>query len=360
MTSNASSRPAGSASSATSLAQGASSRPSKRPRPRRIVAVTGAASYLGRNLVGLLEEDPSVSKIIVLDIQNPTTAGKKTRFYKIDLTQPAVDSRLSEIFGAEEVDVVVHLAFLSSPSTATAWAHELESVGTMHVLNACREKRISKFIMRSETFLYGPHSANPNFLTEKHPTLGIRNTSFLKDKIDAEKEARKFAASNPHCCVSILRFAPIVGPTVHNYITKWLSRPLVPTVMGFDPLVQFVHEMDAVAALLLAIARDVPGTFNIAGEGVLPLSTAVKLTGRSTLPMPEFVLRGAVAMLWAAGLVEAPSAFISYLRHLCVADGELAAVELGFRPAYTTREAVLDFGGAMRLRDARLLQEGQR
>lgn len=322
--------------------------------------MTGAASYLGRNLVGLLEEDPSVAKIIVLDIQNPTTAGKKTRFYKIDLTQPAVDSRLAEILSAEEVDTVVHLAFLASPTTASAWAHELQSVGTMHVLNACRQKQVSKFIMRSETFLYGPHASNPNFLTESHPLRGLRSTRFLQDKIDAEKEARKFASSNPDCCVTILRLAPVVGPTVQNYITKWFSRPLVATVMGFDPLVQFVHEMDAVAAFALAIARDAPGTFNIAGEGVLPLSTAVRLTGRSTLPLPEFALRAAVSLLWAASLVEAPPAFVSYLRYLCVADGEKAAVELGFNPAYTTREAVLDFGGAMRLRDARLLQEGFR
>lgn len=315
---------------------------------------------MGRNLVGLLEEDSFIQKIVVLDIQNPTTAGKKTRFYKIDLTQPAVDARIAEILGAEEVDCVVHLAFLSSPTTASAWSHELESVGTMHVLNACRQKRIAKFILRSETVLYGPDATNPNFLTEKHALRGITNSQFLADKIAAEKETRKFAQSNPDCCVTTLRFAPIVGPTVHNYITRWLSRRLVPTVMGFDPLVQFLHEMDAVAAIMLAIARDVPGTFNIAGDGVLPLSTAVRLTGRSTLPVPEFVLRAMVSLLWAGGAAEAPPAFISYLRYLCVADGELAAVSLGFHPAHSTREAVLDFGGAMRLRDARLLQEGQR
>ena len=324
---------------------------------KRVIAVSGASSFLGRNLVGLLESDDSTAKIVVVDVQSPRTAGSKTRFYQLDLTQPAVDARLAEILGAEEVDTFVHLAFLSSPSHAGAWAHEHESVGTMHVLNACRERHIGKFILRSQTALYGAHASNPNFLTERHPVRGLPGTQFFEDKIDAEKEARKFAQSAPDSCVTILRFAPVLGPTANNFLTRWLSRRFVPTVLGFDPLLQFVHEMDALAALKLAIARDVPGTFNVIGEGVLPVSTVVKLAGRTALPLPWSLLQQLTALGWAANAAEVPPAFLAYLRFLCVADGERAAAELGFRAAYTTREAVLDYGGALRLRDARLLQD---
>ena len=324
---------------------------------KRVVAVSGASSFLGRNLVGLLESDDATSKIVVVDVQSPRTAGSKTRFYQLDLTQPAVDARVAEILGAEEVDTFVHLAFLSSPSHAGAWAHELESVGTMHVLNACREQRIKKFILRSQTALYGAHASNPNFLTESHAVRGLPHTQFLADKIDAEKETRKFAQSAPDSCTTILRFAPVLGPTANNFLTRWLSRRFVPTVLGFDPLLQFVHEMDALAALKLAIARDVPGTFNVIGDGVLPVSTVVKLAGRTALPMPWSVLQQLTALGWSANAAEVPPSFLAYLRFLCVADGERAAAELGFRAAYTTREAVLDFGGALRLRDARLLQD---
>lgn len=327
------------------------------PQRRRVVAVSGASSFLGRNLVGLLESDTSTSKIVAVDLQSPCTTKSKTRFYQLDLTQPAVDSRLAEILGAEEVDTFVHLAFLSSPSEAGAWAHELESVGTMHVLNACRERRVGKVILRSQTALYGAHASNPNFLTENHPVRGLPGTPFLADKIEAEKETRKFAQSAPECCVTILRFAPVLGPTVNSFLTRWLSRRFVPTVLGFDPLLQFVHEMDALAALKLAIARDVPGTFNVVGEGVLPVSTIVKLAGRMSLPLPWRLLQQLTALGWAANAAEVPPPFLAYLRFLCVADGERAAVELGFRAAYTTREAVLDFGGALRLRDARLLHD---
>lgn len=327
--------------------------------PRRVVAVTGADSFLGRNLVGLLEDDDSITRIVTIDVKNAPTAGAKTRFYEIDLTQPAVEARIAEILQAEEVDTFVHLAFLASPSHATAWAHELESVGTMHVVNACRERKIRKLVLWSQTLLYGPHPSNPNFLTEQHPLRGINGSTFVKDKIDAEREAMRFAQDCPDSIVTILRTAPVLGPTVNNYVTRWLSRRLVPTMLGFDPLLQFVHEVDAVMAFKTAIDRDAHGVFNIVGEGVLPVSMVVKLAGRIAVPLPHFVVRQATSILWAAHVAEAPAGFLDYLKFLCVADGARAYHELRFQPAYTSREAVLDFGGALRLREARLLQEAR-
>ena len=135
------------ASGAESGAQGASSdetgsslRAQRTERAGRSVAVTGASTFLGKRLVGLLEEDPAVRRIVVLDVKGSSAAGPKTVYYEVDLTQPGVESRLSEILHAENVDTLAHLAFAASPTQATAWAHELESVGTMNVLAACRRK----------------------------------------------------------------------------------------------------------------------------------------------------------------------------------------------------------------------------
>src|SRR6478752_9092342 len=139
------------------------------PPRRRVVAVTGAASFLGTNLIGLFEEETQVSRILAIDSKAPSTAGPKTRVYEAEMTNPAAEERLAEAFAAEEVDTVVHLAFLGSPTHASAYSHELESVGTMHVLNACRRTRVTKLVMWSQTLLYGAHPTNPNFLSEKHP-----------------------------------------------------------------------------------------------------------------------------------------------------------------------------------------------
>lgn len=323
----------------------------------RVVALTGAASFLGRNLIGVLEEDPSITRIVAIDVKAPDTGGPKTRMYPIDLTTPASEERVAEVLSAEGVDTFLHLAFLSSPTHATAWAHELESVGTMHVLNAARQTSLRKLILWSQTILYGAHPNNPNFLTERHPLRADEEQPFFADKIEAERAVASYAAKAKNTVVTVLRTAPIVGPTVRNYVTRYLAERVIVTLLGFDPLWQFVHEVDAIAAFKLAIDRDFPGVFNIAGEGVLPISTVVKLAGRVSLPLFHPVAETMIAAAWAAQAAYAPPSFLRYLRYVCVADGEKAAREMGFRPAYTTREALLDYIGAQRLRDVKLLQE---
>ncbi|HVH47014.1 MAG TPA: NAD-dependent epimerase/dehydratase family protein [Labilithrix sp.] len=319
--------------------------------------VTGAASFLGANLVGLLEEDPRVARIVAVDVKPPATAQRKTRFYEVDFTGASTEARLSEILSAERADTLVHLAFMSSPTHATAHAHELESVGTRHVLVAARHAGVRKVVMWSQTLLYGAKPSNPNFLTEKHPLRAPMTEPWFADKIEAEREVARFAERTPQAVVTVLRTAPILGPTVHNYLTRYLARRVVPIAMGFDPLVQFLHEVDAIAAFKLAIDRDHPGIYNIVGDGVLPLSTVIKLAGRLALPIPHPLARTMGAALWLAQIVEAPPSFMFYLRYLCVADGAKAKDTLSFRPAYTTREAVLDFTSAQRLRDVKLLHE---
>lgn len=327
-------------------------------RPLRTVAITGAASFLGTNLIGLLEEDDRVDRIVAIDVKAPNTAGEKTRMYEVDLTQPTAEERIGEILAAERVDCLVHLAFLASPSHARGLAHELESVGTMRLLNAARQApSIRKLVMWSQTMLYGAHPTNPNFLSEKHPLRASSAESFFTDKVEAEAEVNRFAERANNITVTILRTAPIVGPTVRNYVSRYLARRLVPTMMGYDPLVQFLHEADATAAFKLAIFRDVPGTFNIVGDGVLPLSTVIKLAGRAAIPIPHPLAAPVVSALWVAQFSEAPPGFLDYLKYICIADGEKAAREMGFQPAYTTREALTDFTSAQRLRDAKLLNE---
>jgi UDP-glucose 4-epimerase len=151
--------------------------------------------------------------------------------------------------------------------------------------------------------------------------------------------------------------APVLGPTVENAFTRYLARRFVPTMMGFDPLVQFLHESDAIAALHLATVRDAPGTFNVVGDGVLALSTVIKLAGRVALPIPHPLAETLTGAGWAAQVSDVPPTFLKYLRFVCVADGAKARAGLGFTAAYTSREALLDFVGAQRLRDVKLLSE---
>jgi UDP-glucose 4-epimerase len=331
--------------------------PVRAPEHRRTVAVTGANTFLGRELVGRLDEDEEVGKIVFIDIRAPGSMSAKSRFYEVDLTAPGVDSRVAEILEAEQVDDLAHLAFAARPTQATGWAHELESVGTMHLLHACRRRPPRHLVLASTTLVYGPHPSNPNFLTESHPVRGLPGSTFVADKVDAEAQVLSYAAAQAGSRVTVLRLAPMLGPSVDNHVTRWLSRRLVPTVLGHDPLLQFLHELDAVAALKHALDRGVAGVFNVAGHGVLPVSTVLKLAGRVAAPIPYRLLRGVTTLWWVAQFGDAPAAMVAALRYLCVVDASRARDVLGFEAAHTGRDALLDFEGALRLRHAGLLRE---
>jgi UDP-glucose 4-epimerase len=322
---------------------------------RRVIAITGAMTFLGRSLVRLLAQAEDVARVVVVDLENPDTAGPSTTFYAVDLTQPGADARLAEILQAEQIDTLVHLAFLEAPTTAVGWAHELESVGTMHVLRACHKHAITKLIVASSSLVYGPHADNPNYLGEDRPLRGLHNTPFVSDKIEVEQQVARFSQAHPASTVTVLRLAALLGPSVRNYVVRWFSRTFVPTVLGYDPLVQFVHEVDALSALRLAIVRDVPGTFNIASSGVLPLSTVIRLSGGLSFPLPYTALRRLSGLLWSVHLSDAPPAFVALLRHLCVVDTTRARQYLGFQPDFSTRDAVLDFEAARRARASKVL-----
>jgi UDP-glucose 4-epimerase len=312
----------------------------------RVVAVTGACTFLGGELLRRLEEDPRYGKVLALDIRPPAlTPGGKVEFVKLDLTQPTVDGELATLLQRHAVDTFVHGAFLSHPTHAVEWAHELEDVGTMHVLNACAGVEPRRLVMISTTLVYGAHPKNPNFLTEDAELRGHRDSRFVNDKLRAEKQVQRFAKEHPGVEVCILRFAPILGPTISNMFTRFFARPVAPVMMGHDPLMQFVHEQDAAYALQRAVESRAVGPFNIVGKGVLPYTTVLALLGRVPVPMPQVVARQLSKVLWATQLSGSPPSFLDFLLYLCVADGAKAKRELGFSPRLSIKRTILDFLG---------------
>lgn len=320
------------------------------------IVLTGTAGFLGSSLLRNLENDPRFPNLIALDTKKPPFELKKTKFFRIDLTETLADSKLVELLKDQKVDTFIHMAFPVSPPHNLEWAHDLVSVGTMYVLNCCAALKVRKLIMASTTEVYGAHPSNPNFLPEDHRRRGGERSRFLRDKIDAEDQFFKYAKKHPGAIVTILRPCTVMGPNVRNYKTSFLQRPVLYTPMGYDPLFQFVHEEDVVRAFRLAIEKDCPGTYNIVGEGVMPISRVRKLAGKISVPVPSPVLYPVVQALWYAGILNAPSSRLNFLKYLSVADGERAK-SIGFHPKYSSRDALLDFLGAERLKKVHLMEE---
>src|SRR5581483_5855587 len=87
-------------------------------------------------------------------------------------------------------------------------------------------------------------------------------------------------------------------------LTRYFSLPVVPTVLGFDPRVQFLHEHDGMEVLRRAVVEDHRGTYNVAGAGVLLLSQAIRRAGRTSIQFPSPAVSLVGSMFRRTGLVD--------------------------------------------------------
>jgi UDP-glucose 4-epimerase len=320
------------------------------------IVIIGVNGFIGRSLLRHLEKDTRYKRVIAIDYKKPNLTLKKTKFYKLNLTETMADVTLSEILTDEACDTLVLTAFPMSPPKDQALAHEVIAIGSFYVMNACAAAQVRKVVMASITDVYGAFPTNPNYLTEDMPPKGHLQDRFLADRIDAEKQALKYAAKFPDRLVTILRHATILGPTIESYKTRYLRRTISTTMLGFDPLTQFIHEDDVISAFIKAIDEDHKGIFNLAADGVLPLSRVIKLCGKLHIPLTQIGFKTGVQLLWLMDLSPAPASHVDFLRYLCVADNDKLKNIFGFTPRYTSKEALLTFIGAERLRELDLTE----
>lgn len=301
------------------------------------VAVTGASGDFGRLLLPLLEKDPTVESVLVLDVAKPD--GDKVEYHRVDLTRHDAESELTEALTERPVDALYHLAFLFGPVRNGSLAHELEVVGTINVLAAAGRAKLPRLVVPSLTAVYGARGQHPALLREEAPLVGCPHSRFVSDKVQVESQVRSFRERHPDTRVLVLRFAPVLGPSVNNPATRMLKRPVVPTLLGFDPLWQAIHEEDAARALHTALTADAAGDFNIVGQGVLPLSGLIRQAGGRALPLPGPLFRAALHTLATVGAAALPIALLDYIHYSWVADGERAENSLGFIPIHHARDA---------------------
>ncbi len=306
------------------------------------LAITGTSSLLGSRLLRRAVEARGGDAVLALDIAAPP-ATLDVRHRELDLTEPAADERLLKILKEESVTTLVHAAFFTTPRRDRSHSHELESIGTLAVMAAAAAAGVEHVVMRSFTAVYGARGQNPSFLTEDRPLEAGARLAWVRDKLEAEQHASAFARRYPDLVVTILRVAPLFGPGVRTFYTRLFDKRVVPTLLGFDPLVQLLHPDDALDAFEAALARPRAGAFNVVPRASIPLVAALHLAEKVPVPIPHPIAYAASDALWAAGLVEAPGAFLDYARYPCVADGEKARRELGFTARYSSRDALLAY-----------------
>ena len=309
------------------------------------VAITGLDTFIGRRLVERLSANPIGIRVVGLDLLDPTRFSQTFRFHPVDLSEPTAGSKVAEILRKEEVDTVLHLAFRdpAGPGRDRDSDHELETIGSLQVMNACADAEVRRLVVPSTTMCYGARLENPSLMDEDRSLIERPLGDRIANRIGMDQSLRQWARSHPGTDVTLLRHCWVMGPNIRDAMVQYFDRRVVPTVWGFDPLLQFVHEEDLLSVLETCVLEPHPGVFNVVGEGVLPLSGYLALAGKTNLPVPASLFSSPLGPLLLGADSVLPRGdvgreFYEYLKHDWVASGARAAHEFG-RPVYSSREA---------------------
>ncbi len=305
------------------------------------IAIVGLGSFWGERLAERLLARPGSARVVGIDREIPPGLAERLSFRHLELRDSAAESTLREILVSENVDVLIHLS--EQPPLMGSFDADsfLESLAFPRLLNACAEIALPRLVHLSSTMAYGPRAQNPNFLPESHPLAGHPREASVQNCVASEMCLRDWAPLHPATEVTVLRACWPMGPSYFDAVVRYFDAPVVPTVLGFDPLLQFIHEEDLLSVLERAARESHPGTFNVVGRGVVSLSTLIALAGKTrlTLPLPLLERLNRFRKIWPCeNEGNSASAFYDYLSYLWVADGERGWLEFG-RPVYSTREA---------------------
>ncbi|MFH9727043.1 NAD-dependent epimerase/dehydratase family protein [Streptomyces sp. NPDC017254] len=313
----------------------------------KVVLVTGAARHLGGRFVRRIQRDPEVDRVIAVDAVDPAHQLGAAEFVRADIRRPEIAKVLAE----HDVDTVVHLDVTGTAIGAggRTSVKETNVIGTMQLLGACQKSpRISRLVIKSSTSVYGSAPRDPAVFTETTPAKSLPSGGFAKDAVEVEGYVRGFARRRPDVAVCVLRFANILGPRIDSPLAEYLALPILPTVLGYDPRLQFVHEDDVIDVLRLSAheprrATLNSGTFNVAGDGVLLLSQCARRLGRPTVPVLLPAVTWVGTALRTVGITDFAPEQIRLLTHGRVVSTVQTREVLGFSPRYTTAEALACF-----------------
>ena len=312
-----------------------------------VVAVTGLNSFLGEGLVRRLLDRGCA--VVGVDLGCPQSLRERIRFHRIDLAEPSAQVQLADVLSEDGAQTLVHTAFCSEPSSDAQRDHELDVAGSLHVLGAVAAAKLPRLVVPSSTMVYGPRPDHPAYIDEGTPLRGHPDAHAVRDRIELEQELARFRAARPETELSVLRACWVLGPSQGGLAGRYLSLPVVPVPMGYDPLLQLLHEEDWLHAVEAATIASHPGVFNVVAPGVLPLSTLLRLSGQRSLPLPSALLDRLAYLPAQSRTGDPPAAFFDYLRHSWVADGRRGWEAFG-EPSYSTRETWMSFVSARRMR----------
>jgi len=295
--------------------------------------ITGITGGQGRLVVKRLAGDYDVVGVDIVPWQGRP---REVALHVTDLRS----KKLEDVFRRERPAAVVHLAFVRHFRADPAERHDVNVVGTKRLLELCARYGVKHVVILSSSYVYGALPENPYYMEEETALSVSRHYPDIRDLAEVDTLCTAFLWKYPEIATAILRPVNTLGYYVHSAIGVYLKLRYVPTVLGFNPMMQFIHEEDVAEAVARTLETSARGVFNVVGPGAVPLKVAIRETGGQPLPLPETLARSAVDRLFRYGLYPFPPDAVDFVKYPCTIDGRRFAEVTGFKPLYTLEETL--------------------
>jgi UDP-glucose 4-epimerase len=313
--------------------------------PGRRILVTGAAGYLGSELVKSLarqRQDPGSSLVVASDVREMARDALPAGvvFVRHDVRSPGLGAVLQQ----HRIDTVVHLAAIVTPGARSnrALEYAVDVGGTRNVLDACVAAGVRQLVVTSSGAAYGYHADNPAWLTEDDPLRGNEAFAYSHHKRLVEEMLAAARREHPQLRQVVFRVGTILGTTTRNQITALFDKPRLIALRGSRSPFVFIWDQDVVGAIEHAIRTDAAGIYNVAGDGALSIQEIAARLGKPCLTLPPAALRLALAVLHPLRLSRYGPEQVDFLRYRPVLDNRRLKEQLGYRPRMSSAE-VFDF-----------------
>jgi len=299
--------------------------------PGEKLLITGIAGGQGRLIARRVADSFQIAGVDRVPWQG---APHNVRLHVVDLRK----RKFEDVFRTERPDAVVHLAFVRHFRSDPEVRHEVNVLGTKKVLEYAIAQGVKRIVVVSSSYVYGALPDNPYYVDEDYPLNVSRTYPEVRDLAEVDQLVSAFLWRHPEVATTILRPVPILGYYTHSAIGRYLKQRYVPTIMGFNPMMQFIHEEDVAEAVALALQTGAHGVFNVAGPGSVPLKVAIRETGGTAVSLPETFARGVFGQLFRLGLYPTPPGAMDFLKYPCTIDGGRFARATGFTPLFSLED----------------------
>lgn len=301
------------------------------------VLIPGISSKIG-NLVAteLLEKG---HEVIGIDRRPWPDAPAGVEMHELDIRKRAAE----DVFRKSRPDAVIHMATVTHLVARSEERYKINLGGTRAVFDNCRAHGVGQVIFVGRHTYYGAAPDAPLYHAEDDPPMAVTTFPELADLVAADLYATTALWRHPELTTSVLRICYTLGPTRQGTLAAFLRGPRVPVIMGFDPLFQFMHEVDTARAIVLALEKKIRGVYNVAGPQPVPLSVVAREAGRTVIPLPEKLF---TMLLGRFGLPRLPPGAITHIKYPVVVDSSAFRAATGFTHTIDEVAAIREYRDA--------------